>query len=261
MHCRPAIALFLALFVCTPSQRKAETSSGPKPAPAPSDDDAAFDPDHVIDVSITMADDDWLALRTKGRDASTLATECRQPAAKIYPYYNARMSVDGVALSDVEVRKKGFLGSLSVLRPSLKLRLAAVAKDQRYRGVKRMTLNNNRQDAALMRKCLAYKVFRDAGHPAPRCNHARVTVNGNKLGIYSNVEPIKNPFLRRHFGDDGGTLFEGNLPTLKQRFLETSNRRRARQTERRSRSSAKSSRKLPPIFSKRSPRISTSTSS
>jgi hypothetical protein len=38
-----------------------------------------------------------------------------------------------------------------------------------------------------------------------------VTVNGTYLGIYSNVESIKKPFLARRFGDRTGNLYEGTL--------------------------------------------------
>jgi len=180
-------------------------------AEASSDDAALYDPNRVLSIEIALPAEDWDALRTTGRDASTTATECRGVGKKIYSYYRARVTIDGTTLDGVGVRKKGYLGTLSVIRPSLKLELDAFAEGQRYRGVRRLTLNNNKQDPALMRTCLVYRVFRDAGIPAPRCNFARVSVNGTPLGIYSNVEPIKKPFLRRHFGDDGGTLYEGQL--------------------------------------------------
>ena len=43
------------------------------------------------------------------------------------------------------------------------------------------------------------------------CNFARVTVNGEYLGIYSNVESIGKPFLKRRFGNNSGNLYEGTL--------------------------------------------------
>ena len=42
-------------------------------------------------------------------------------------------------------------------------------------------------------------------------NFARVTVNGEYLGIYSNVESIGKPFLKRRFGNNSGNLYEGTL--------------------------------------------------
>ena len=56
---------------------------------------------------------------------------------------------------------------------------------------------------------MAYALFAKAGVMAPRCNLARVTVNGEELGIYTHVESVKKPMLRRYFEDDSGNLYEG----------------------------------------------------
>jgi hypothetical protein len=56
---------------------------------------------------------------------------------------------------------------------------------------------------------MAYDLFRRAGVIAPRCNFARVTVNGEDLGIYTHVESVKKPMLARHFEDNDGNLYEG----------------------------------------------------
>jgi len=209
-----AIGLCVASALACSSSSPPESNAKGKSKPAKKESAAAADvysPSRVLAVDIKMPARDWDALRKKGRDISSLATDCRSVPEKIYPFHKAQVTIDGVALANVGVRKKGFLGSLSTLRPSLKLKFNAFAKDQRYRGLKRLTLNNNKQDRSLMRTCLVYKVFRDAGLPAPRCNFARVTVNGTLLGVYSNVEPVKKPFLRRHFGKTKGDLYEGQL--------------------------------------------------
>ena len=74
-----------------------------------------------------------------------------------------------------------------------------------------MTLNNNRQDPSHTRQCMAYDMFRKVGLAAPRCNLARVTVNGEEFGIYTNVEAIKKPFLTRNFGNKDGNLYEAQI--------------------------------------------------
>jgi hypothetical protein len=70
-------------------------------------------------------------------------------------------------------------------------------------------LNNDKQDPSHSHQCLAYHTFTRAGLPAPRCNLAHVVVNGEELGTYTNVEPIDERFLRRHFASDAGNLYEG----------------------------------------------------
>ena len=56
---------------------------------------------------------------------------------------------------------------------------------------------------------MGYALFNAANSPAPRCAYAKVTVNGTSLGIYSHVETVRKPFLKRAFGNDSGTLYEG----------------------------------------------------
>jgi spore coat protein CotH len=61
----------------------------------------------------------------------------------------------------------------------------------------------------------------EAGVPAPRCNFTHLTVTVDEGAsttvevdrIFSHVESIKDPFLRRHFGSDQdqGRLYEGTL--------------------------------------------------
>jgi len=62
-----------------------------------------------------------------------------------------------------------------------------------------------------MKQCMSYFLMSKAGIPASRCNYAVVSLNGERLGIYTVVEPIKKPFLRRHFSSDDGNLYEGTV--------------------------------------------------
>ncbi|MBK7777997.1 MAG: CotH kinase family protein [Sandaracinaceae bacterium] len=165
--------------------------------------DAAFDPDHVLQVDVELTDPDWAELRDQGR---TLADLCSNESP--YEYFTATVTVDGMRFENVEVRKKGFFGSLSSARPSLKLRFA---EDLGPYGLERMTLNNDNQDPSHLRTCLTYRVMDAAGVPAPRCNHARVSVNGEDLGVFTHVDSMNKPFLRLYFEDEDGALFEGQL--------------------------------------------------
>ena len=127
------------------------------------------------------------------------------------------VSVDGVTTdeetyTEVGVRKKGFLGSQSDTKPSLKLRFDKYVDGQALGGVmERMTLNNSIQDPSMVNTCLSFQVFAAAGNPAPRCNFATVTVNGKELGLYVHVEEIKAPMLARHFDSAEGNLYEGTI--------------------------------------------------
>lgn len=175
--------------------------------------DALYSIDRVVEVDISLAPEDWDALRYESRNLlDILSGDCRaEPFGSPYTWFEASVTLDGEAFDPVEVRKKGFIGSLSTTRPSLKVDLGEFEGDWTFEGARRLTLNNAVSDPSVVRQCLTYGAFADAGLPASRCGFARVRVNGADLGLYVNVEPIKEPFLERHWGNASGNLYEGTL--------------------------------------------------
>ncbi|MBZ0238110.1 MAG: CotH kinase family protein [Deltaproteobacteria bacterium] len=169
--------------------------------------EALFPRDRIIEVQITLAAADWDTLRVQ-EPGPPEATCAGPPGVDAYTYFPATITIDGATVASVGVRKKGNLGSLSTTRPGLKVKANEYVSGQRIAGLKQLTLNNNKQDETLVSQCLGYGLFRQAGLPAPRCAFAHVTVNGADLGVYTHVESIRDQFLTRHFGDDGGNLFE-----------------------------------------------------
>ena len=135
-----------------------------------------------------------------------------QPFADIYTWFPGKVTVDGETHTEVGIRKKGFLGSQSDTKPSLKLRFDKYVDGQTLGGVmERMTLNNSIQDPSMVNTCLAFQIFAAAGLPSPRCNFATVSANGKDLGLYVHVEEIKPAFLAHHFDSAEGNLYEGTV--------------------------------------------------
>ena len=172
-----------------------------------------FPADRVVDIQITVAEEDWDKLRYQSRNFFTALHENRrlEPPERPYTYVEASVTIDGVVFPRVGIRKKGFLGSLSETRPSLKIKLNYIDKDAELDRQTHLTLNNNQQDTAQVSQFMGYALFDSIGLPAPRCAYAKVTVNGMNLGIYSHVESIRKPFLKRVFGNDDGPLYEGTV--------------------------------------------------
>ena len=171
--------------------------------------DALYPADRVLEVSIVLSPADWEALRNQPRPSSASMTTCsHQPTEEGYTYFPATITIDGLTVPNVGVRKKGNLGSVSSARPGLRVKPHEYVSGQRIAGLKALTLNNNHQDDSLVSQCLGYELFRRAGLPASRCAFAHVTVNGEDLGIYSNVETIREEMLARHFTDPTGRLYE-----------------------------------------------------
>lgn len=175
--------------------------------------DDIFPTDRVIDVQITVSQRDWDTIRYQGRDFMTALGASRQfkPMERPYTYVEASVSIDGVVFPKVGLRKKGFIGSLSHTRPSLKIKLNHIDTAGAIEGLTNLTLNNNKQDTSLMSQFLGYALFNAIGSPAPRCAYAKVTVNGENLGIYSHVETLRPPLLERAFGNSDGPLYEGTV--------------------------------------------------
>ena len=175
--------------------------------------DDIFPTDRVVDVQITVSEKDWNTIRFQSRNFMTALNEKRQfgPLDHPYTYVEASVSIDGVVFPRVGIRKKGFIGSQSHTRPSLKIKLNHIDKAAEIEGLTNLTLNNNKQDTSQVSQFMGYALFNAMGSPAPRCAYAKVTVNGKALGIYSHVESVRKPLLKRAFGNDDGALYEGTV--------------------------------------------------
>ena len=175
--------------------------------------DDIFPTDQVVDVQITVSEQDWNTIRYQSRNFMSALNESRQfkPIEHPYTYVEASVSIDGVVFPKVGIRKKGFIGSQSNTRPSLKIKLNHIDKQAEIEGLTNLTLNNNQQDISQVSQFMGYALFNAMGSPAPRCAYAKVTVNGKSLGIYSHVESARKPLLKHAFGNDNGTLYEGTV--------------------------------------------------
>jgi hypothetical protein len=188
-----------------------DVDAGPT-VPSPNDDARLYATDTLLELAFTLSDQDWDLIRGQGRTLNEIFSYCLDPAFD-YSVVPASASIGDQHFAQLGLRKKGFLGSLSAVKPSLHVDVNQYVSDQVLFGAKTLVLNNSRQDASFTHTCMAYQVFSAAGIAAPRCSYAHVTVNAMDLGIYLNVEAIKKPFLKRSFGDDSGNLYEGSGTT------------------------------------------------
>lgn len=140
-----------------------------------------------------------------------------------FEYVPADLEFEGGRLTNVGVRYKGngtFIESRNSLKRPLKIETDKYVKGQNLGGVKELNLQNNVTDASLMNEVLAYRLYRDAGVPAPRTAYARVfvTVPGlhdrKYLGLYSMTEAVDKTFAERHFGTKHGAIFKPVTPSL-----------------------------------------------
>ncbi len=185
--------------------------------------EAVFDPTRLLRISIEMDPADWDELRQQSRSLlDVLGSSClSEPPPRPFTYFKASVTIDGERVDNVGVRKKGFFGSLDTTKPSLKVKFSEYDDTQKWSGTKRLTLNNDKSDPSHVNQCIGYGVFTKAGVAAPRCNFATVSVNGEKLGVFTNVESLKKAFLARHFQNNDGNMYEGALSDFRDGWVKT----------------------------------------
>jgi spore coat protein CotH len=134
-----------------------------------------------------------------------------------FEYVHAHLEFQNQILKDVAVRYKGnstFMSSRGSLKRPLKVDLNKYVKGQRLAGVSKLNFRNNVMDVAWMNEVLSYRLYRDAGVPAPRTAYARVYLtvpdkhSREHLGLYSIIEDIDVRFAEERFGSKKGAIFK-----------------------------------------------------
>jgi hypothetical protein len=134
-----------------------------------------------------------------------------------------RVTVDGVTADDVGLRLKQGMGQNQPLdkKPGFSVQTDEFVDDLMVFDVDRFTLGNSTWDHSFLNEPLIYGLYEAAGVPAPRTALARVTVNGETLGIYVMRETYGDRMLAEHFVDPTGNLYElAGLPDAPNMGLE-----------------------------------------
>ena len=186
-----------------PAAVGSDDTAAPTPAPTVTrevvpdqtlDNDHVFSQDRVHEIAIRLPDASWAAL-----------------AAAPYEPAPAHVVIDGVAVDDVGLRLRGKIGSFRTLdgKPKFKIDFNRFVDDQRFYGLEGLSLNNSVVDCSYMKEPLALAAFAAFDVPASRSTFARVTVNDLDYGLYVVIETHDDRFVRRHWGEPIGNLYDG----------------------------------------------------
>jgi spore coat protein H len=171
-----------------------------------------LDPGRVHDGVLTLSQDQWRVLEPKSRDLFAVAGYGGSRAGRDdgdFATAHADFQMDGSAFADVAVRYKGhgtFRQSRATLKRPFKLDLNQFVRSNRLGGVSKVRLNNNVADPSFMNEVVAYDLYREAGVPAPRTAHARISVvvpglfERRFLGLYTLVENPDGDWSEGWFG-------------------------------------------------------------
>jgi hypothetical protein len=158
--------------------------------------DEFFDNHTIPRIRIQLDQDALAALRNKFRE------------------YTKATVMEGTNIwRDVGIHLKGQYGTFQGIdgRPSLTLNFDKYQKGQRFHGLDKLHLNNSGQDPSYLCEMIGRQLFEAAGIPTPRASHARVELNGRDLGLFVLVEGYDKKFLRRHFENPDGNLYDSEF--------------------------------------------------
>ena len=112
--------------------------------------------------------------------------------------------------TNVAIHLKGGAGSYRPVdsNPGLTLEFAKNAPGQTFHGLKKFSLNNSVQDRTFLNEKICRDLFNLAGSPTPRAGFTAVQLNGRNLGIHVLIEGANKQFLRQHFENVHGNLYQ-----------------------------------------------------
>lgn len=183
----------------TPAKSAAEAKPPLPPAPMPKrDESAAFFRDGVIPrLKIQISDPELQRLRQQNREYVRCTV----------------MENDKTTYEHVGIHLKGAAGSFRGVddRPALTLNFDKFKDKQGFHDLDKIHLNNSVQDPSYLNELVSSELFLAAGVPAARVTHARVWLNGRDLGFYVLKEGFNKGFVKRHFPEADGNLYEGGF--------------------------------------------------
>lgn len=122
----------------------------------------------------------------------------------------ATVTEGGHTYTNVSIHLKGGAGSYRPIEnnPGLTLQFSKNAPGQTFHGLKKLSLNNSVQDRTFLNEKICRDLFNLAGSPAPRAGFTTVQLNGRNLGMHVLIEGSNKQFLRQHFENVHGNLYQ-----------------------------------------------------
>jgi spore coat protein CotH len=124
------------------------------------------------------------------------------------------VEIDGTLIEGAGIRYKGFSSvSVNYTKNPFNIKLDYTYPDSAYQGHDKIKLSNVIQDPSFVREALSYEIARNY-MPAGKANFAKLFINGEYWGLYTNVEAVNKSFLSQHFQSTDGPFFKCNPEEL-----------------------------------------------
>ena len=198
----------LFLFLTTSGLTFSSTSSAASSANDEAFWKSVFEDNHVLDIEISVTNENWLTMQPTRRNRST--GQGAMNSGNNYEYVQADIKVDGTIFSKAGLRFKGnssYNSSSRGYKRPFKIDTNRFVKGQKLHGRTKLNLSNAFLDASYMKEKLGYEVYRAAGLPTPGVGWANVTLTIDSrekmnLGVYVLIEQVDDSFIKRHFGQE-----------------------------------------------------------
>ena len=119
--------------------------------------------------------------------------------------------VNGEQFDSVGVRYKGNSSyNPNQVKNPLNIKLDHIIEDQDIEGYGTLKLANCYKDPSFIREVISYEMTRSY-MPASLANFANVYINGDLIGLYSNVQSVDKKFLDDNLGENDNAFFKGEL--------------------------------------------------
>jgi hypothetical protein len=125
-------------------------------------------------------------------------------------YIPARLTYGDIVMDSIGVRYKGnssYQMSRSTPKKPFKFKFTKYNKNQTFYDLKEMNFSNCVADPSFMREKIAYDIVRKYV-PASRAAYANISVDGELIGLYVQVEEVDEIFLAKYFANASGNLYK-----------------------------------------------------
>lgn len=119
--------------------------------------------------------------------------------------------IDGVADQDVGIKYKGNLSyNPNNSKNPINIKLDYINNGQSINGYNVLKLSNGFRDPSFVREVLSYEIARNY-MPAPKASYAKVSINGNLIGIYTCIQSVDNDFTNENYYERKGPFFKAEI--------------------------------------------------
>ena len=158
-----------------------------------------YDINTIQTIEIVFAESNWDALLDAEKAGDNNYTEALS------------VTINGTVFNQVGVKYKGNSSyNPNQTKNPFHIELDTYV-DQNHQGYTDLKLANVYFDPSFVRETVMYNVVSQYMH-TPQSNYANVYVNGNLIGLYTNVESISKKFVNNHFGSNDNAFFSCSPP-------------------------------------------------